>query len=163
VGGPPAYTGTMIRPLATLFNRALRLYWRIRKPVTFGVRAIVLHRDGRLLLVKHTYDRYWYLPGGGRKRDETAEEALRREVEEEIGITDLRIARKLGTYFSEREGKRDTIDVFVAHAEAFGRLQRLEIAAAEWFAPDELPPDVSPATQRRVAEYLGRREIEAAW
>jgi 8-oxo-dGTP pyrophosphatase MutT (NUDIX family) len=153
----------MLRPLATLVNRALRLYWRVRKPVTFGVRAIVLHRDGRLLLVKHTYDRYWYLPGGGRKRDEEPEEAIQREVSEEIGIAALAIERKLGTYFSEREGKRDTIDVFVARAEEFGRLQRLEIAACEWFEPDALPPDASPATQRRIAEFLGRRAIEPGW
>jgi 8-oxo-dGTP pyrophosphatase MutT (NUDIX family) len=153
----------MIRPAATLLNRALRLFWRITKPVTFGVRAIVLHSDGRLLLVKHTYDRYWYLPGGGRRRDETAEEAIAREVEEEIGITALSIERKLGTYVSEREGKRDTIDVFVARAEEFGRLQRLEIAAAEWFRPDALPPDISPATQRRVAEFLGIKAVEPVW
>jgi 8-oxo-dGTP pyrophosphatase MutT (NUDIX family) len=153
----------MLRPLATLVNRALRLYWRIRKPVTFGVRAIVLHRDGRLLLVKHTYDRYWYLPGGGRRRDEEPGAAIAREIEEEVGITALAIERKLGTYFSEREGKRDTIEVFVVRAEEFGRLQRLEIAACEWFRPDALPPNTSPATQRRVAEYLGRREIERAW
>jgi 8-oxo-dGTP pyrophosphatase MutT (NUDIX family) len=153
----------MLRPLATLVNRTLRLYWRIRKPVTFGVRAIVLHRDGRLLLVKHTYDRYWYLPGGGRKRGEAPEAAIEREVLEEIGITALRIEKKLGTYFSQREGKRDTIDVFVARAEEFGRLQRLEIAAAEWFKPDALPPDTSPATQRRVAEFLGRKQVEPSW
>lgn len=153
----------MLRPVATLLNRALRLYWRIRRPVTFGVRAIVLHRDGRLLLVKHTYDRYWYLPGGGRKRDEDPEAAIVREIEEEVGITALAIERKLGTYFSEREGKRDTIDVFVARAEEFGRLQRLEIAACEWFRPDALPPDASPATQRRVAEFLRLRPVEAGW
>lgn len=153
----------MFRPAATLFNRALRVYWRIAKPVTFGVRALVLGRDGRLLLVKHTYDRYWYLPGGARKRGEEPEAAIAREVLEEIGITELRIERKLGTYFSVREGKRDTIDVFVAHAAEFGRLQRLEIAAAEWFDPNALPPDASPATQRRVAEFLGRKAIEATW
>ena len=119
----------MYRRFATLINRTLRLYWRVTKPVTFGVRAIVLHRDGRLLLVKHTYDRYWYLPGGGRKRGESAEAAIAREAAEEIGITALEIERKLGTYFSEREGKRDTIDVFVARAEEFGRLRRLEVHA----------------------------------
>lgn len=153
----------VLRPLATLVNRTLRLYWRITKPVTFGVRAIVQGPDGRLLLVKHTYDRYWYLPGGAMKRGEGAEAALRREAKEEVGIADLRIERKLGIYVSTREGKRDTIAVFVAHAAAIGRRQRLEIAVAEWFAPDALPADASPATQRRVAEFLGKKGIDIDW
>ena len=144
-------------------NRTLRLYWRITKPVTFGVRAIVLGPAGRLILVKHTYDRYWYLPGGAMKKGEAAEAALRREAKEEVGIAELRLERKLGTYVSTREGKRDTIEVFVTHAAAMGKRQRLEIAAAEWFAPDALPADTSPATQRRVAEYLGLKAIEPVW
>ena len=153
----------MLRPLATLINRSLRIYWRIAKPVTFGVRAVVLGPDGRLLLVKHTYDKYWYLPGGAMKRGEAAEAALRREVKEEIGIADLAIERKLGTYVSTREGKRDTIEVFVARAAALGKRQRLEIAAAEWFAPEALPAGVSPATQRRIAEFQGVKAPDPVW
>lgn len=153
----------MLRPVATLINRALRLYWRIRKPRTFGVRAFVVRPDDRVLLVKHTYDRHWYLPGGGRTESEPAEEALARELREELGITTMRIERRLATYFSEREGKRDTIDVFIVRAEAFEKLQRLEIAEAGWFAPQQLPPGVSPATLRRIQEYRGERQIESAW
>ena len=153
----------MLRPVATFINRTLRVYWRITKPVTFGVRAVVLGPDGRLLLVKHTYDKYWYLPGGAMKRGEEATAALKREVKEEIGIAELRIERNLGTYVSTREGKRDTIEVFVAHAAAIGKRQKLEIAAAEWFAPEALPPDASPATQRRIAEFQGKRDIEPVW
>jgi 8-oxo-dGTP pyrophosphatase MutT (NUDIX family) len=153
----------MLRPLATLINRALRLYWRVRRPRTFGVRAFVFGADGHLLLVKHTYDRYWYLPGGGRKESEPAEQALARELREELGIRDARIERRLATYFSEREGKRDTIDIFVVRADSVERLQRLEIAAAQWFDLDALPADVSPATLRRIEEYRGEREIGPIW
>src|SRR6185295_2798601 len=142
----------MLRSVATLINRGLRLYWRVTKPVTFGVRAVVLGPDGRVALVKHTYDRYWYLPGGAMKKGEAAEAAVRREIQEEIGVSDPAIERKLGTYFSTKEGKRDTIDVFVVRVPALGKLQRFEIASAEWFAPDALPADISPATQRRIAE-----------
>jgi 8-oxo-dGTP pyrophosphatase MutT (NUDIX family) len=153
----------MFRPFGMLALRTLRVYWRITKPVTFGARAIVLGPDGRLVLVKHTYDRYWYLPGGAMKKGEAAEAALRREVKEEIGVGDLTIERKLGTYLSTQEGKRDTIDVFVVRVTAIGRLQRFEIAAAEWFAPDALPADVSPATRRRIAEFLGKSAVAGKW
>jgi 8-oxo-dGTP pyrophosphatase MutT (NUDIX family) len=153
----------MIRPFATLLNRTLRLYWRIAKPRTFGVRALVLGPDGRVLLVKHTYDRYWYLPGGGVRRGESPEAALARETREEIGIAALAVERRLGTYLNTREGKRDTVHVFVARAGAIGKRQRLEIAAAEWFALDALPDGVSPATRRRIEEFLGTRPVEPRW
>lgn len=153
----------MLRPIATFINRTLRVYWRITKPVTFGVRAVVARADGRILLVKHTYDKYWYLPGGAIKRGEPAEAALARELREELGIESAVIERKLGTYFSRREGKRDTIEVFVAKAAEIGKRQRLEIAAADWFDPSAPPEGVSPATQRRIGEYLGMREIETSW
>ena len=153
----------MLRPVATFINPSLRLYWRISKPVTFGVRAIVTGPDGRILLVKHTYDKYWYLPGGAMKRGEPAEAALARELREELGIASAAIERKLGTYFSQREGKRDTIEVFVAKAAAMGKRQRLEIAAADWFDPHALPEGVSPATQRRIGEYRGMRTVETDW
>ncbi len=153
----------MLGPIATLVNRALRLYWRIRKPTTFGVRALVVGPDDRLLLVRHTYDRYWYMPGGGRKSVEPAEDALARELREELGIREVRIERKLSTYFSEREGKRDTVDVFVVRATAPERRQRLEIADAQWFDARALPPDISPATLRRIQEYRGEREIGTTW
>lgn len=153
----------MLRPFATFINRALRLYWRIRKPKTFGVRALVVGADERLLLVKHTYARYWYLPGGGRKESEPPETALARELREELGIRDVRVERHLATYFSEFEGKRDTIDVFVARADSIEKLQRLEIAAAQWFAMDTLPADISPATLRRIQEFRGERQIEPTW
>lgn len=153
----------MLRPLATLVNRVLRLYWRIRKPKTFGVRALVVGADGRLLLVKHTYARYWYLPGGGRKESEPPEEALARELREELGIRDVRVERHLATYFSEFEGKRDTVDVYVVRTAEPEKLQRLEIAAAQWFETTALPPDISPATLRRIQEYRGERDIGPAW
>lgn len=153
----------MLRPLGMLALRTLRLYWRITKPVTFGARAIVLGPDGRVVLVKHTYDRYWYLPGGATKKGEQAEAALRRELQEEIGVADAAIERKLGTYVSTLEGKRDTIDVFVVRVGAIGKRQRFEIAAAEWFAPEALPADTSPATQRRIAEFLGKAAVDTAW
>lgn len=153
----------MLRPLATLVNRMLRLYWRFRRPKTFGVRAFVFTSDGRMLLVKHTYDRYWYLPGGGRKEGEPPDQALARELYEELGIRAARIERPFATYYSEREGKRDTIDVFVAHADTIEKLQRMEISAAQWFALDALPSDISPATLRRIEEYRGDRPIQVAW
>jgi ADP-ribose pyrophosphatase YjhB (NUDIX family) len=141
-----------------LLGKAARVVWRITRPRTIGVRAVLLDRDGRIALVRHTYTDQWYLPGGGVKKGEAVDAALLRELAEEIGITDARIERVLGVYHSRREGKDDHIIIFVAHAaaDASSTLQRTdpaEIEEAGWFAPETLPASLSPATARRIAEY----------
>ncbi|MEU8225499.1 NUDIX domain-containing protein [Kribbella sp. NPDC048915] len=45
----------------------VQLWWRLRKPTTFGVKALLRQADGRFLVVRHSYadTRRWGLPGGG--------------------------------------------------------------------------------------------------
>ena len=63
-------------------------------------RALVLDPDDRLLLIAYEADvdvdparpglrRFWFTPGGGLEPGESREEALRRELEEEIGVADV--------------------------------------------------------------------------
>jgi ADP-ribose pyrophosphatase YjhB (NUDIX family) len=141
-----------------LAGKAARIVWRITRPRTIGVRAILLDREGRIALVRHTYLDHWYLPGGGVKKGESVDAALLRELAEEVGVTDARIERVLGVYHSRREGKDDHIVIFVAQAgpdtsAELCRTDLAEIAEAGWFAPDALPTPLSPATARRIAEY----------
>ena len=136
---------------------AARLVWRITKPRTIGVRAVLLDQDDRIALVRHTYTDQWYLPGGGVKGGESISAALLRELEEEVAITKLTIERVLGVYHSRREGKDDHIVIFVARtASEAGILRRtdlMEIEKADWFSLDQLPGSTSAATARRIAEY----------
>jgi len=151
-----------------LAGKAARIVWRITRPRTIGVRAILLDRDGRIALVRHTYVDQWYLPGGGVKKGESIDAALFRELAEEVGVADARIERVLGVYHSRREGKDDHIVIFVAHAgpDTSAELRRTdlaEIAEAGWFALEELPTALSPATARRIAEYRQGVTGRGAW
>lgn len=132
---------------------ALRaLYWRVCRPTTLGSRCLV-RRGESVLLVRHTYDRWWYLPGGGVHRSESFLEAAQREVLEETGtaVHDLIL---FGLYHSRSEGKSDHIALFVGQLHGEPRICSGEIRDL-CFAPiTRLPEDVSPATRRRVAEYL---------
>ena len=141
---------------------------RLRRPRTLGVRAIVTDPDGRIALIRHTYARYWYLPGGGVDRGEDMASAIRRELAEETGITDAVIDRVAGVFHSRREYKDDHIVIFAMRvsAEAASALYAAdsrEIAEARWFASDALPPDCSPATARRIAEFNGSRFATGTW
>lgn len=59
----------------------------------YRVCAMIVH-DGNILAMRDQRSPYYYLPGGRVSVGETAEEAVIREVQEEIGIT-LKIQRPL--------------------------------------------------------------------
>ncbi len=109
---------------AIIIQTLRRLYWFIFRPTTRGVR-VILYSDRalsaetglreRFLLVKHSYDPLWYLPGGGLHRDEEPAIGALREIKEELGI-DLNEEELefFGEYINDGEYKKDTIYVFAA-------------------------------------------------
>ena len=54
-----------------------------------GAAAIFLDVEGGLLIVKSPYKDYWTFPGGSINANESPLEACIRELEEEIGITEV--------------------------------------------------------------------------
>jgi len=149
-----------------LIHRAARLYWRLRKPRTLGVRAVVLDDTDRVALVRHTYTDQWYLPGGGVKKGESFETAIHRELKEEVALSDARIERVLGVYHSRRDAKDDHIVIFAVRVSAAQDLRPsdpIEIEEVRWFAMDDMPATVSPATSRRLAEYRAGAVGVGAW
>jgi ADP-ribose pyrophosphatase YjhB (NUDIX family) len=142
-------------------DRARRLVWRLAGPRMVGVRAIVVHPDdGKVLLVRHSYGREaWYLPGGGVKRRETIEQAVRREVREEVAVDITGPVRLLGTYSNLREGKSDHISVFVVEhwqpVAGQDAAADAEIAEARFVDPfpHGLPEATSAGTRRRLDEW----------
>lgn len=62
-----------------------------------GIKALIRNSAGQILLLKvnkeklkgFTGEPYWDIPGGRIQKGQTVEETLRREVEEEIGVTEI--------------------------------------------------------------------------
>ena len=122
-----------------------------------------MNRCGYILLVRHNYGEGWLLPGGAVRKNEENAMALRRELEEELGITKISIASKLGEYRNTYEYKIDTVVVFTVDSFALEKKCHFEIERWDFFDPHALPEGVSPGTCRRVEEWLGQREPSNKW
>lgn len=142
-----------------------RAWWRISRPKTLGVRALVLDPEGRILLVRHSYLRGWHLPGGGVESGETAVDAIVREVEEEGGVRTVGAPRIVGLYSNHANFANDNIAIYLIDrwTAVDRKASANEIAEHGFFARDALPDGVTKATLRRLAEYFDGVEHSATW
>jgi 8-oxo-dGTP pyrophosphatase MutT (NUDIX family) len=62
--------------LTRLRSRVAHLYFLLAKPMTLGVRGVVIDENDRVLLVRHSYISGWHFPGGGVEARETVADAL---------------------------------------------------------------------------------------
>jgi len=74
------------RRFEPFLSRAFHFYWRFARGATLGAFALVIDREGRIFLIKHSYVSGWHLPGGGVETGETLRTALARELMEEGNI-----------------------------------------------------------------------------
>jgi 8-oxo-dGTP pyrophosphatase MutT (NUDIX family) len=137
-----------IRPFA-------RLYWRLTRPLTIGVRGLVRDAEGRVLLVRHSYTPGWYLPGGGVERSEMAMTALMRELDEEVGVIVKTRPGLIGLYANFREYKSDHVALYLVEHGTYEKTHRpnFEIAEAGFFALDALPEGTTRGTRARLKEF----------
>lgn len=125
-----------------------------RFAVTAG--AVVCDERGRVLLLRHVLRKGsgWGIPGGFLKGGEQPEEAVRRELREEIGLgldsVELAFVRSLG-------GVRQIEVIFRASMKsgALARVEKgFEIDRAEWFERDSLPESISKDQRRIISRAL---------
>ena len=153
----------MIKFLLPIVQKFRRFYWRIVRPVTRGVRAIVVNQNEEILLVAHTYQEGWFLPGGKVGGKENDENALRRELSEELGIQITATPRQFGEYENIYEYKKDTIVVCVVDSFTQVSKKHFEVEKHGFFKPEMLPEKTSPGTRRRIEEWLGKRQTNNQW
>jgi mutator protein MutT len=118
--------------------------WTVRvSHPRFGVTAgaIVTDAAGRVLLLKHRFrpGAGWGMPGGFMEEGEQPEEALRRELREEIGLEVQQV--KLFATRAFLEPKQVEI-VFLCQAVGDPDVLGFEIQKAAWFSPEDLPKEL---------------------
>ena len=140
---------------ARLVERLIHGTARWTRPMTMGVRAIVVDGDDRVFLVKHSYVPGWHLPGGGVEPGETVFDAMVRETREECGIEVMGQPALHGVFFNSRASRRDHVVVYVVRTfRQQPRRPDWEIVEAGFFPVGGLPDGTTAATRRRVREML---------
>ena len=132
--------------------QASRMLWLLLKPVSAGVRLLMIS-DDQVLLVKHVYEPHWYIPGGAVERGETLENAVRREALEEAGAS-LHDLQLFGAYTNYERGKCDHVIVFITRDFDLSCQSDDEIEFCQFFPLDNLPENMSSGSENRIREFL---------
>lgn len=142
-----------------------RLWWKVSRPQTLGVKIAVTVGSQKILLVRPSYERSWGLPGGAVSGQESPLEAAQRELLEELGFNARPYAMRLvGAYFSRLEAKADVILLFHLNLEHDIAMapDGTEIQEARYFDTHALPTDTVPSVARRLDD-LSNPGVYAQW
>jgi ADP-ribose pyrophosphatase YjhB (NUDIX family) len=148
-----------------LITKTLQRFWRYSRGLTMGAQGAVIDSENRVLLIRHTYRPGWHFPGGGVEKRETAEDALRRELQEEAGVELTGPPELFGLYANHRMFPGDHIALYVVRSWRQSRVPvpNAEIAEQGFFALDALPDATAPATLNRVLEIRALRARSPLW
>lgn len=123
---------------------------RKRRRASDGVAAVILDPDGKVLLLEHVFwpEKRWALPGGWIREGEAPEEAVRREIREELGL-EVRLERLLAREENGR-GRKFAWLCRLPSPTAPIRVS-FEVLAARWFSRDEIPEKLIPFHRKAIA------------
>ena len=103
------------------------------------VSAAVIHRDGKIFATQRGYGEYkgkWEFPGGKREEGESGEEALEREIREELE-SKVKIEKLICTTDYDYPTFHLTMDVYLSTL-IEGKLTLLEHEDAQWVSLDSI-------------------------
>lgn len=147
----------MQRVVYNIAYTILCVYWFLFRPHTYGAK-VVIERDGKVLLVKHSYGpKQWSFPGGGKKKGETMELTAVREAQEETGLR-LGEVTFIGNFLTQNEYKYDHVHVYRATSESGEvNIDGKEIITYEWALHDS-EREWTPLGEKIWGMYLSHKQ-----
>lgn len=130
-------------------------------PVSVAV-GILRRDDGRVLLCQRpegkSYALQWEFPGGKLEQDESSEQALRRELMEELAI-EVQVGRLLHEQVSHyHDGGTFAVGYYLVE-QWQGELINRNFADMRWVAPSEIPGFDILAGNREFCAWLAEQGI----
>ena len=116
----------------------------------------IVTKDQKVLLIKNKKRGYWEAPGGRVETGELIEDALKREILEESGLT-VRVGKNIEIYQYFEEGKQTH---WVCHGHLCeydsgeivnGEPDKLE--DVKWFPVNDLPNGLNQNTKKAIEKY----------
>jgi 8-oxo-dGTP diphosphatase len=157
--GAIAFAGTAVAPMGRSYRWARRRAAAVAPMPDVRIEVVaaaITDARGRVLLARRTEGRdlagLWEFPGGKREPGETPEQALARELREELGI-DATIGPPLLAVAQQYPLKRLRLDVRRV-AKWRGTPRGHEGQALAWVPPDKLPGYAMPPADRPVVAAL---------
>ena len=147
--------GSIFRYLPGVVRRRAVRLGQPRFTVTAG--AFVFDDQGRILLLEHEFrpDSRWGVPGGFLNKGEHPEEAMRRELREEVALE----VDDVQFLFVRTLARPRQVEIhFACTTKGNPTPSSFEIRKAGWFAPDDLPDDLSRDQRRMIKRAINVRE-----
>ncbi|MCD8325478.1 MAG: NUDIX hydrolase [Lachnospiraceae bacterium] len=130
-----------------------------------GASVILEDEQGRILLELRTDNHCWGYPGGSVDLDEVVEDAARRELFEETGL--VADSLELFGIFSGKDlhyvypngDEVSNVDVVFLCKSYSGlmKCQEEEVERLQFFAPEDIPENLSPPIRKPVLEWARRK------
>lgn len=148
-------------------NYTRRLLFKIFKILPVNLRYLISHlyadkfnvgmiafviRNNKVLLLKHSYQNSWGLPGGWMIKGEELSQTMEREIKEELSIK----VKVVNIFEIKSVPGHPIIDVAVVCHYISGEVKedQVEVEKATYFPIDSLPPNIISTHRPYLERYL---------
>jgi len=116
-----------------------------------GSFGIITDEQDRVLLCHRRDHDLWNLPGGGVGDGETPDQAVMREIKEEIGL-EAKVVRLTGVY--NKPDKNSVVFSFLCEVVGGAMTLTDEADEIKYFSLDDLPKNASQKQIERIGDYF---------